>query len=195
MSGDKIKANDKKKKRGIRGESLDFVSPLTEQECIEHLKSGRSNLSEYVLRVHTHDDQFRVQFMRKGFLGIKRGMGRFDSSYTVQSERLAASSVRFEGKLESHPAGTRVTGKIVRGFGTSRIGLGVQQGIALVLLLLLFLKGVLNVDTGIQLLGWSLLSTVLFLIVTAIFAVNRRSFNRQADALLAWVTDRLDIQR
>jgi hypothetical protein len=177
MSGGKIRSKDKKKKRGIRGEALDFVSPLTEQECIEHLKSSRSNLPNYNLSVYIDGNQFEGEFIVRGYF------------------RPGYATVWFEGRLEPHPAGTLVTGNVVRGYGTSKMGMAVQLVVALVCWILLFIAGVEHINSSTESNGWLLLSGLVLLVVLAVFTVNKRLFDRQATALLMWVTDRLDIQR
>lgn len=246
MSG-KSKSKDKKKKRGIRGESLDFVSPLTVNQCIAHLRSGGSDLPGYELTVKARNEQLSVQLLRTE--RSKKAVKPKRNSFFRHKWQATTAPICLEGKLEPHPAGTKVTGQVVRELDvhrprTARVFKG---GFVLLLLLLFCMLGTSTINPytlsfawlllcivvniailsrfdismrsynrqrsalGFLLLGCVggtatietntlsfvllLLSIVMFVVMISIFDANTRSYNRQVAALLAWVTDRLDIQR
>jgi hypothetical protein len=62
-----VKTKDKRKPKRTRGQTMqkiDFLTPLSVDECVEHLKSGRSPLDNWQMGLSTDDvSQFIIGFV------------------------------------------------------------------------------------------------------------------------------------
>jgi hypothetical protein len=100
-----------KRKRGASQGRLDFISPMSPEECIEHLKAGRSPFSRLSLDVDGDGDQFTVhphdRYYQKSSLPGGRG-----TPTTFGPSFQSPASFWFDGHLEPHPAGTHVQGQM-----------------------------------------------------------------------------------
>lgn len=187
----------RKKGKSKRGESpaqVDFVSHLTVEECLEHLRSGRSPVKEYSLRVvddgsekggsHFRITAFTSQSAAYNFRSRGGPVNR--QAFTLRSEQAA-----FEGDLEPVDAGTRVRGEV------QPVGLPVRRFLEPVLIafgvvFLLAFGGIVLSDPRLERIALWVLIALITLALTGVWGSPSVDYpNWLAD----YVRERLDVRR
>jgi hypothetical protein len=187
-----------KRKRGASQGRLDFISPLSPEECIEHLKAGRTPFSMLDLGIETDGDHFRVmlcdRYYQRHLMSNERTPIRTYKS-VMSNQFRSTTGFWFEGQFEPHEAGTRVYGRVVRNCILFKLGVFA--------LLMVWLAAQLTIASD-WLSGSADFSDVLpgltigvaVLLISMIPILLYRNFRqRQTRILLEWVDERLNVRR
>jgi hypothetical protein len=165
-----------KRKHGQKLVELDFLSPLKMEDCISHLKSGRSPIRALQLRVATNHNDVLVVWIRKF--------------------RQWEESVWFEGRLEPVEGGlTRVHGFIMSDYGsTLRTAiadtLATVGSAAIIVSVALLILGTRS-HNGIFALAWGVLMGGVVLYST----MRKQHLDRLSSHLSDFINERLNVQR
>lgn len=160
-----------KRKRGQRVDGLEFVSPLSVEDCQAHLKAGRSPSRNFELWVETDEHEFSIGFR--------------DPSMNPLSRYSFLAPVWFEGHLEPIDAGTVVQGALYRD-STRYLVIG-----WLAICLLIFL-GATYANTAPML---QIFAVILAFGGLIIDKENNRIRDQMGRMLREYVIERLDVRR
>ncbi len=193
MTINKQTSNKSKKKRASSLASIDFLTPLSARDCIEHLESGRTPFKDWNLTVHSEGDHFMVGLVEKEF---RRSvvLGGRGPNYVSGPPYSWTGSTWIDGTLSEDGAGlTRVTGQVEHDLGVFALLPWIVGGFVSVALLLL-VAGVAagNTGAGIKALIAGLAIAGL---VYGFYYVETTRARRFGQLLKSWFEDRLDVQR
>lgn len=180
--------------------AVDFLTPLSPEDCAEHLEAGRSPLPDLDKGVQVTDNRFQVELYSKPTISTNwpttRRFNAQPDGWKNRATRWQAA-VWFDGTLDPTGNGlTRVQGQVKRSPGNSDRALTVQLLLAVGWCILFMLVGHLptrSPDT--RHLAWWGFWGVMLLIAVFIILARKRSLARQSAALAGWITDRLDVRR
>lgn len=186
-----------KRKRGYAASHVDLTSPLSVEECVEHLRAGHFKSHSYSLVLSLDDDyRFWLELAEKN---LRRHPWMFGPSwaspitYSRQQPGAWIGPVWFEGRLEPTEYGaTHVQGTVMHSLTTSPRGLAVQIGLGAALFATLFL---LTPVFGDSAWAWVLFVGVLLGIWLNGLWSGWSERRREAEALTGWLRERLDVER
>jgi hypothetical protein len=183
-----VKTKDKRKpkrKRGQTMQTIDFLTPLSVEECMEHLESGHFPLKRWLIILNVDEDfQFSI--------GLVENINRVGFSYPQLQN---PAPVWVEGSLTEQTNGlTHLTGRLQSESIYSTIS---SRWIRLAeISLIVFIVFVVSRQF---ILGYDHAPLTFFALIMAMaylfFKAEEIRARRLARTLLAWLEDRLDVQR
>lgn len=181
-------------KRGQAPLIVDFLSPLSVEECLARLEAGRSPVHSYDLDVtHEADGTVRLDFVERTPRRQVISPGSRSTPARVGLGTAWAESVWFEGRVEPTGDGlTHVRGEIRRSFGASWV-----FTLMVAVPALLALVGAAVAASQSQRL-WAVLLFGVWTILTLAWGVTGARLlraRRLAQALARWIDQRLNVER
>jgi hypothetical protein len=194
---DKRKIKQKRKRGAFQGH-LDFISPLSPEDCIEHLKAGRTPFSTLDLGIETDGDHFQVlpcdrSYQRHLMRNERNPIRTYES--VMSNQFRSTTGFWFEGQFEPHEAGTRVYGRVVRNSVLFKLGVFALVMVWLAAQLTIasdWLSG--SADFSEVMPGLTIGSAVLLISMIPIL-LYRNFRQRQTRTLLEWIDERLNVRR
>jgi hypothetical protein len=195
--------NDKRKfkqkrKRGASQARLDFISPLSPEECIEHLKAGRTPFSMLDLDIKTEGDHFQVlpcdrpyqrQVMRNRLTPVRTYKAEMSHQFR------SGAGFWFDGQFDLHEAGTRVYGRVVRNNALSKLGVFALVMVWLAAQVTIASDWISGVADFNEVLPGLTIGAVILLISMIPILLYRNFRQRQTQILLEWIDERLNVRR
>jgi len=162
-----------KRKRGMALRQVEFLPPLTIEDCIEHLRAGRSPFEHLAMDVWTGERDFRVELIPRSAPPAARW----------------SEGVWLEGHLETTAEGlTQVRARVLRDILTFNF-----MGLTAALLAVVWTAIAINNDYNGMTIGAGVgLAAATFALF---WGMRRRWVSQLSHGLLAWLDERLDVRR